>query len=244
MACNKSNGPPPQDDPKNPNFICTNCHNNIYELCDECMERIDVQEILAKMQKNKGKDSTEPPKTTPNTTANNTQTISENETPENDTSDSQSLLEGGVLEGHDMNSENDTSDSQKECEDIPVNPSPPQIMDNQSYCDAQGGPSAVLVSITRTDPNNYRYEFKYEPPNTTPNTTPDNTQTMSENDTSNSQRECEGIHEGHDMDSDNFNYDDPITPGGFFLTPGQEKPEYESPFYDSDGNEVAPGHQL
>ena len=236
MAYNNLNGPPPQEDPKNPNFICSNCHNNIYELCDECMERVDVQEIFAMMKKNKGRplddgpplnvedesrsyvdhmkvhDSTEPPNTTPN----NTQTMSEN----------------------------DTSDSQRECEEIHVNPSPPQIMDNQSYCDAQGGPSAVLVSITRTDSNNYRYEFKYEPPNTTPNTTPDNTQTMSENDTSNSQREYEGIHKGHDMDSDNFNYDDPITPGGFFLTPEQQKPDDESPFYDSDGNEVTPGLQL
>ena len=65
--------------------------------------------------------------------------MSENETPENDTSDSQSLLEGGVLEGHDMNSENDTSE-------------------------AQGGASAVLVSITQTDSNKYKYEFKWHPP--------------------------------------------------------------------------------
>ena len=36
--------------------------------------------------------------------------------------------------------------------------------------------------------------------------------------------------------SSSFNYDDPITPG-------QEQPEYESPFYDGDGNKV-PGLQL
>ena len=48
---------------------------------------------------------------------------------------------------------------------VVVNPSPPQIMDIQSYCDAQGGPSAVLVSTSRTGPNNYKYEFKYESPN-------------------------------------------------------------------------------
>ena len=237
MACNKGNGPPPQDDPKNPNFICTNCHNNIFELCDQCMERIDIQEILAKIQKNKGKDSTEPPKTTESTPANDTQTISENKTPESKTSDSQSVLEEGVLEGHDMNSENDTSDAEKECEDRPIN---------------QGDASAVLVSITKTDRHKYKYEFKYEPRSTTANTAAANTPTTSESDT----RECEGINEEDDMDSDNSDSDtpildldnsdndDPITPGGYLLSQDQEEPEDDETIYDSDGHEVTPGHQL
>ena len=161
MASNNLDGPPPQEDPKNPNYICTNCHNNIYELCDECMERVDVKEILAMMKRNKGR---------------------------------------------------------------PLDDGPPLDVEDES----------------RSYVDHMKVHDSPEPPNTTP----DNTQAMSENDTSDSQRECEGIHEGHDMDSDNFNYDDPITPGGFFLTPGQEKPEYESPFYDSDGNELVPGHQL
>ena len=229
MACNKENeGTPPQDDPKDPNFICTNCHNNVYELCDECMERIDVQEILAKIQKNKGKDSTKTPKTTPTTTANDTQIISENETPNNDPPDSPSLLERGVLEGHNMDAENDTSEAEGD------------------------PPSAVLVSITKTDANNYKYEFKYEPRLMTPTTTAANTQTTPESDT-----ECEEIHEEdeeNNMDSDNSdsdtpilnfdnsNSDDPITPGGFLQSQEEEDPE--NTIYDSDGNEVVPGHQL
>ena len=44
---------------------------------------------------------------------------------------------------------------------VVVSPAP-QIMDFESECDAEGGPSAVLVSTMRTGPNNYKYEFKYE----------------------------------------------------------------------------------
>ena len=54
--------------------------------------------------------------------------------------------------------------------------------------------------------------------------------------------------EGYISDSSSlgsFNYDDPVTPGGFYLGQGLEVPEYESPpEYDSDGIEVVPGHQL
>ena len=260
MACNKGNegnGPPPQDDPKNPNFICTNCHNNIFELCDQCMERINIQEIVAKIQKNKGKKSTEAPKTTESTPASDTQTISENKTPESKTSDSQSVLEEGVLEGHDMNAESDTSDGEKECEARPIN---------------QGDASAVLVSITKTDHHKYKYEFKYEP---TANTAAANTPTTSKSDT----KECEEINEEDNMDSDNSDSDtpildlddadneeddmdsdnsnsdsqilnldnsdndDPIVPD-YLLSQDQEEPEDEEPIYDSDGQEVTPGHQL
>ena len=30
---------PPQDDPENPDFVCTNCCTDKLELCDECWER-------------------------------------------------------------------------------------------------------------------------------------------------------------------------------------------------------------
>ena len=113
MASNKRNeDTPPQDDPRDPNYICTNCHNNVYELCDECIARVDVQEILEKIKRNKGKDSTKSPKTTPTTTSNDTQSISENEITNNDPPDSPSLLEIGVLEGHNIDAENDTSEAE------------------------------------------------------------------------------------------------------------------------------------
>ena len=50
--------------------------------------------------------------------------------------------------------------------------------------------------------------------------------------------------EGHISDSSRISIGDLITPGGFFLTHGQEEPEYESPYYDSDGIELVPGYQL
>ena len=54
--------------------------------------------------------------------------------------------------------------------------------------------------------------------------------------------------EGYISDSSSlgsFNYDDPVTPGSFYLGQGLEVPEYESPpEYDSDGIELVPGHQL
>ena len=114
MACNKGNGsdgPPPQDDPKDPDFVCTNCHTFVFEMCDRCLGRVNIQEILAKIQKNKGKNSTKSPKTTESTAANNT--LSENKTPERTASNSQSVVEEGVLEEHDddMNAKNDTSDA-------------------------------------------------------------------------------------------------------------------------------------
>ena len=86
----------------------------------------------------------------------------------------------------------------------------------------------------------------------TPTTTAANTQTTPESDT-----ECEEIHEEdeeNNMDSDNSdsdtpilnfdnsNSDDPITPGGFLQSQEEEDPE--DTIYDSDGNEIVPGHQL
>ena len=193
MACNKGNGrdgPPPQDDPKDPDFVCTNCHNVVFEICDQCLGRVNIQEILAKIQKNKGKNSTKPPKTTESTPANNT--LSENKTPERTTSNSQSVVEEGVLEGHDddMNAKNDTSDAEKECENRPIN---------------QGDASAVVVSITKMDHHKYKYEFKYEP---TANTAAANTPTTSESE----ERKCKEIKEEDDMNSDvsDFDSDTPI----------------------------------
>merc|ERR1711913_93477 len=121
MASNKRNeDTPPQDDPRDPNYICTNCHNNVYELCDQCIARVDVQEILEKIKRNKGKENTKSPKTTPATASNDTQNISENEITNNDPPDSPSLLE------------NDTNETDT----------------NETEGDP---PSAVLVSITKTD---------------------------------------------------------------------------------------------
>ena len=97
MASNKRNeDTPPQDDPRDPNYICTNCHTNVFELCDSCIARIDVQEILEKIKRNKGKESTKSPKTTPATASNDTQNISENEITNNDPPDSPSLLENNT----------------------------------------------------------------------------------------------------------------------------------------------------
>ena len=39
-------------------------------------------------------------------------------------------------------------------------PSVSQIMDLESDCDAEGGPSAVLVSTTRSG-SDYRYDFEF-----------------------------------------------------------------------------------
>ena len=52
------------------------------------------------------------------------------------------------------------------------------------------------------------------------------------NDTHSSSADCSGCSSVSD-----FDYDDPITPY-------QEEDEYQSPWYDSDGNEVIPGHQF
>ena len=43
---------------------------------------------------------------------------------------------------------------------IVVSPAPTQIMDLESDCDAEGGPSAVLVSTTRSG-SDYRYDFEF-----------------------------------------------------------------------------------
>ena len=45
-----------------------------------------------------------------------------------------------------------------------VRPAPTQIVDLESDCDAEGGPSAVLVSTTRSGSDDapiYRYEFEF-----------------------------------------------------------------------------------
>merc|ERR1711895_157301 len=107
----------------------------------------------------------------------------------------------------------------------------------------------ILVSITKTDANNYKYEFKYEPQLMTPTTTATNTQTTPESDT-----ECEEEDEENNMDTDNFDSDTPIlnfdnsnsedliAPDGF--SQSQEEEDPENTIYNSDGNEVVPGHQL
>ena len=117
MACgggNGSDGPPP-DDPKDPDFVCP-CHTFVFEMCDQCLGRVNIQEMLAKIQEKKGKNSTKSPM------AANT-TRPEYKTPERTARNSQSVVEGGVLEGHDddMNATNETSDAEKECENRPIN---------------------------------------------------------------------------------------------------------------------------
>ena len=52
------------------------------------------------------------------------------------------------------------------------------------------------------------------------------------NDTHSSSADCSRCSSVNDTD-----YHDPITPY-------QEEDEYQSPWYDSDGNEILPGHQL
>ena len=235
MACsggNGSDGPPPQDDPKDPDFVCTNCHTFVFEMCDRCLGRVNIQEMLAKIQQNKGKNSTKSPM------AANT-TRPEYKTPERTARNSQSVVEGGVLEGHDddMNATNETSDS------------------------------AVLVSITKLDHNKYKYKFKY-------NTAAANTATPSTSGTQNCEElhEEDNIdYESSDCDTpivnfdntdneeedsensnsdrqilqlDNSDNDDPIVAGGYLLCQDQEELEDEEPKYDSDGQEIIPGHQL
>ena len=43
---------------------------------------------------------------------------------------------------------------------IVVSPAPTQIIDLESDCDTEGGPSAVLVSTTRSG-SDYRYDFEF-----------------------------------------------------------------------------------
>ena len=54
MASNNSDNIPPQGDPGAPDYVCTNCHSNIFELCDACYARIDVAEILENMRRARG----------------------------------------------------------------------------------------------------------------------------------------------------------------------------------------------
>ena len=54
MASNNNDDIPPQGDPGAPDYVCTNCHSNIFELCDACYARIDVAKILENMRRARG----------------------------------------------------------------------------------------------------------------------------------------------------------------------------------------------
>ena len=155
MASNNNDDTPPQGDPGAPDYVCTNCHSNIFELCDACYAQIDVAEILENMRRARG--------ATPTTSSNR----SESSQNDPDPPGSPSIVESGV-ESDEKNplSASATGGATNE----PQSNNSPSV---NSPSASGGTPSgrrgiATLISITQTGKNIYKYKYKYE--NETPRT--------------------------------------------------------------------------
>ena len=57
MACGGGSDGPPPDDPRDPDFVCP-CHTFVFEMCDQCLGRVDVQKMLTQIKEEKSMDTT------------------------------------------------------------------------------------------------------------------------------------------------------------------------------------------
>ena len=240
MACGGGSDGPPPDDPRDPDFVCP-CHTFVFEMCDQCLGRVDVQEMLTQIKEEKSKKNTTRP---------------EFKTPERTSRCSQNVVEGGVLEGHD-----DAMDTTTKTSDSAVLVSVTQV-DHNKYKYKFKYKATITAAEDPVTPSTsgtqkceelqeeveelHEEDKEVHEENNMDNETSDSDTPIVDFDNTDTEEE-DSENEKSDrqiLQLENSDNDNPIVVGGYLLCQDQEEIESDDPEYDSEGNEVVAGHQL
>ena len=239
-------GPPPTD-PSDPDFVCP-CHTFVFEMCDQCMDQINVQAMLDQIREDQSNREDQSKKKT---------TRPDEKTPERT---SQNIVEGGVLDGGNDEAM-DTTPETTPTRNGAVLVSVTQINQNKykykfqyrATVTAAEDPATPSTSGTQKDE-----EFQEEVEEVDEEDNEDNEQheengmdnetSASDSDTpivefETDEEEFEGKKcNSHVLQLEDSDDDNPIVVGGYLLC--EDEIEADEPEYDEEGNEIVAGHQL
>ena len=237
-----NDGGPPPTDPSDPDFVCP-CHTFVFEMCDQCMDQINVQAMLDQIREDQSKKKTTRP---------------EEKTPERTSKCSQNIVEGGVLEGGNDDAM-DTTPETTPTNDSAVLVSVTQI-DHNKYkykFKYKATVTAAEDPATPSTSGTQKYEELQEEveeldeednevheENSMDNETSDSDTPIVDFDNTDTEEE-ESENEKSDrqiLQLENSDDDNPIVVGGYLLC--EDEIESDEPEYDDEGNEIVAGHQL